>query len=46
MAQVPTPPSEEAVPQRLFDESTMVLEWIVLVEDFPNKARERNEIRS
>ena len=32
------------VPARIMDD-TMVLEWIVLVEDFPNKARERVAVR-
>jgi len=35
---------EPSVPARLFD-NTMTLEWIVLVEDYPNVAQKRNETR-
>ncbi|RDW65058.1 hypothetical protein BP6252_10709 [Coleophoma cylindrospora] len=35
---------QDEVPARLFD-NTMTLEWIVLVEDFPGKAKERYETR-
>jgi hypothetical protein len=39
-----TATQEDAVPLRLFDQ-TMTIEWIVLVEDFPGKAKERHETK-